>query len=225
MLKRDIVVFDLETGGRNPFTCQPTQIAAVALDGRNLKPKGEFCSGIWAETDDDKAIEAGLAPIEEGALKVTGQTREEIAKFPTPESVWRKFVSFVNRFNYKKTSWFAPIGAGWNTLGYDMPIINRMAEKYGQWDDKRNQQTLFHQIFHVDMMQNMYMWMEADQDVKSLSLDTMRERFGIPKEGAHDALKDVKDTADILAKFLKTHRAVYRNLELDQCLAGKSMFE
>ena len=28
---RDIIVFDFETGGANPHTCQPTQIAAVAI--------------------------------------------------------------------------------------------------------------------------------------------------------------------------------------------------
>ena len=39
-MNRDIIVFDFETGGRNPLTCQPTQVAALALDGRNFKLKG-----------------------------------------------------------------------------------------------------------------------------------------------------------------------------------------
>ena len=39
-MNRDIIVFDFETGGRNPMRCQPTQIAAIALDGRNFKLKG-----------------------------------------------------------------------------------------------------------------------------------------------------------------------------------------
>jgi len=77
-MNRDLVVFDFETGGRDPNTCQPTQIAAIALDGRNLKLKGTFNSEIRAEVDDEKAIAAGLGPIEEGALKVTGKTREQI---------------------------------------------------------------------------------------------------------------------------------------------------
>ena len=97
-MKRDIIVFDFETGGRDPNTCQPTQIAAAAIDGRNLKAKGFFNSEIWAETDDDKAIAAGLGPIEEGALKVTGKTREQIAKAPKPQTVWTKFAEFVNKY-------------------------------------------------------------------------------------------------------------------------------
>ena len=86
-MNRDIIVFDFETGGRNPLTCQPTQVAALALDGRNFKLKGTFNSEIWAETDDEKAVAAGLGPIEDGALKVTGKTRESIAKAPKPKAV------------------------------------------------------------------------------------------------------------------------------------------
>ena len=34
MATRDIIVFDFETGSRNPRKTQPTQLAALALDGR-----------------------------------------------------------------------------------------------------------------------------------------------------------------------------------------------
>ena len=44
MSNRDFIVFDFETGSRNPLTTQPTQIAAIALDGRNLSMKGSFNS-------------------------------------------------------------------------------------------------------------------------------------------------------------------------------------
>ena len=42
MANRDFIVFDFETGSRNPHKTQPTQIAALALDGRNLAMKGTF---------------------------------------------------------------------------------------------------------------------------------------------------------------------------------------
>lgn len=42
MAIRDYIVFDFETGSRNPRKTQPTQIAALALDGRNFKLKGTF---------------------------------------------------------------------------------------------------------------------------------------------------------------------------------------
>ena len=63
--------------------CQPTQIAAMALDGRNFRVKGTFESMMRPIIDDDKAIAAGVGPIEEGALKVTGQTREQLAQAPS----------------------------------------------------------------------------------------------------------------------------------------------
>ena len=69
MANRDYIVFDFETGSRNPHKTQPTQIAALALDGRNLSMKGSFNSEIRPILDDDKAIAAGLDPIEDGAFK------------------------------------------------------------------------------------------------------------------------------------------------------------
>jgi DNA polymerase III epsilon subunit-like protein len=39
-------------------------------------------------------------------------------------------------------------------------------------------------------------------------MDNLREYFGIDKDGAHDAIKDVKDTADIMIRFMKLHRNV-----------------
>jgi DNA polymerase III epsilon subunit-like protein len=132
-MKRDIIVFDFETGGRNKLTCQPTQIAAIALDGRNFRPKGEFVSYMRPIIDDDEAIAAGVGPLEEGALKVTGQTRELLAKAPLPKAVWESFCEFVNRYNWKGTQFFAPIPCGYNIMGFDMPIVNRLCKQYNMY--------------------------------------------------------------------------------------------
>lgn len=219
-MNRDIIVFDFETGGRNPVTCQPTQLAALAIDGRSFRLKGEFNSEIWAETDDNKAVEKGLGPIEDGALKVTGKTREGIAKSPKPKVVWEKFCTFVNKYNWKGTSFFAPIPAGYNILGYDMIIVDRLCQEYGPWDKDRQRQKLFHQIYKIDMMDNYWMWTEGDPSIKSRSMDAIRELMDMPTDNAHDALQDVKDTANLMIKFMKTHRAVYRNLKLEKAFAN-----
>ena len=86
---RDIIVFDFETGGANPYTCQPTQIAAVAIHARKLEiqPGGMFNSEIRPIIDDDKAIAAGVGPLEEKALEITRKTRKELAKAPLPKTV------------------------------------------------------------------------------------------------------------------------------------------
>ena len=221
---RDIIMFDFETGGRNPLRCQPTQIAAIALDGRNFKPKGEFNSMMRPIIDDDKAIAAGVDPIEDGALKVTGQTREQLAKAPLPKGVWKKFCTFVNKYNWKGTSYFAPIPAGFNILGYDMKIVDRLCKEYGPYDDKRQGQKLFHQIYKIDVMDDVWLWTEGDPNVKSISMDSLRERMGLSSDNAHDALQDVRDTANIFIKLQKSRRAVYRNMKFEKAFADGNLY-
>ena len=136
---RDIIVFDFETGGVNPHTCQPTQIAAVAIHARKLElqPGGVFNSEMRPIIDDDKAIKAGVAPLEDKALEITRKTREGLAKAPLPKGVWKKFSQFCDKYNFKKTSYYAPIAAGYNINGYDMPIVERLCQQYGPIDEKR----------------------------------------------------------------------------------------
>jgi len=217
--KTDIIVFDFETGSRNPYRTQPTQLAALALDGRNLKLKGTFNSEIRPILDDQKAIELRLDPLEDEALKITRKTREGLAKAPLLKTVWKKFIAFVEQHNWQGSAFFAPIPAGFNIINFDMVIIDRLCREYGPLDEKRGTQKLFHQIYKIDVMDNLFMWTEGDPNVKSISMDSMRERMGLSKENAHDALQDVKDTANILIKFMKTHRTVYRNLKIEKAFA------
>lgn len=224
MSSRDIICFDFECGSRNPHKTQPTQLAALAIDGRNFKLKGTFNSEIRPILDDEKAIEAGLDPLQEEALKITRKTREGLAKAPTPKTVWKKFVTFVEQYNWQGTSFFAPIPAGFNIISFDMVIINRLCKEFGPYDEKRETQKLFHQIYKIDLMDNIFMWTEGDPSIKSISMDSLRDRMGISKDNAHDALQDVKDTANIMIKFMKTHRAVYRNLKLDKAFADGEFY-
>tara|TARA_Y100001963_G_C6762129_1_gene440069 strand:- start:89 stop:766 length:678 start_codon:yes stop_codon:yes gene_type:complete len=224
MAIRDYIVFDFETGSRNPRKTQPTQIAALALDGRNFKLKGTFNSEIRPVMDDEKAIEMGFDPLEDEALRITGKNREDLAKAPLPKTVWKKFCDFVDQYNWKGTQFFAPIPAGFNIIGFDMIIVDRLCKAYGPYDKERQQQKLFNKIYKVDMMDNMFMWTEGDPSIKSISMDSLRDRMGLSKENAHDALQDVKDTANIMIKFMKTHRAVYRNLTIDKAFADGELY-
>jgi DNA polymerase III epsilon subunit-like protein len=223
-MNRDIIVFDFETGGRNPHKCQPTQIAAVALDGRNFKLKGTFNSLMRPIIDDEAAIAAGVGPLEEEALKITRQTREVLAKAPLPKAVWKKFTNFVNKYNWKGTPFFAPIPCGFNINGFDMHIVNRLCKQYGPWDEVRLQQKLFHQIYKIDVMDDVWLWTESDPEVKSISMDALRKRMGLSTENAHDALQDVKDTANIFIKLQKSRRAVYRNMKFDNAFVDGDLF-
>ena len=224
MASRDIIVFDFETGSRNPKTTQPTQLAALALDGRNFKLKGTFNSEIKPILNDEKAVEAGLDPIEDEALRITGKTRTQLHKAPTLKSGWHKFVKFVDQYNWKGTQWFAPIPAGFNIIGFDLIILDRLCREFGPYDKDRQQQKLFNKIHKIDVMDNVFLWTEGDPSVKSISMDSLRDRMGLSKENAHDALQDVKDTANIMIKFMKTHRAVYRTLEIEKAFADGDLY-
>jgi DNA polymerase III epsilon subunit-like protein len=57
-------------------------------------------------------------------------------------------------------------------------------------------------------MNLVFYWFEHNNDLKSYSMDNLRDYLGISKEGAHDALKDVKDCAEVLIRFMKLHRSL-----------------
>jgi DNA polymerase III epsilon subunit-like protein len=224
MANRDYIIFDFETGSRNPHKTQPTQIAAIALDGRDLSVKGTFNSEIKPLLNDEEAIAAGLDPIEDGALKVTGKTREKLEEAPALKSVWSKFTKFVDQYNWKGEPFFNPIPVGYNIIGFDLIIVNRLCQEFGPWDKTKDQPKLFSKVYKVDLMDNVFMWTEADPSVKSISMDSLREKMGLSLENAHDALQDVKDTANIFIKLLKTHRAVYQNIEFDKAFANGNLY-
>jgi DNA polymerase III epsilon subunit-like protein len=224
MANRDYIVFDFETGSRNPHKTQPTQIAALALDGRNFAVKGQFNSEIRPIFDDEEAIAAGYDPIEDEALKLTGKTREKLAEAPHVKAVWSKFTKFVSQYNWKGDAFFNPIPVGFNILGFDMIIINRLCREFGPWDKEREQQKIFSKVYKIDIMDNIFAWTESDPSVRSISMDAMRERMGLSTENAHDALQDVKDEANIFIKLMKTHRSVYQNITFDKAFANGGLY-
>ena len=226
---RDIIVFDFETGGADPYTCQPTQLAAVAIHARKLElqPGGVFNSEIRPIINDEEAIKAGVAPLEEEALKITRKTREGLAKAPLPKIVWEKFAQFCDKYNFKKTTYHAPIAAGFNINSYDMPIVERMCKLYGPTDPKRGRQGIFNPIFTIDVMQHIFCWFENNQDVKGYGMDYLRDYFGMngdSKENAHDALQDVKDTANILIKFLKLQRSLLKKIKFEKSFGDGKLY-
>jgi DNA polymerase III epsilon subunit-like protein len=225
------IVFDLETGGRNPLKCQPTQIAAIAIHSKKLtiEPGGIFNSEIQPIFDDEKAIAAGFDPVEEKALEVTRKTREQLLKAPPAKVVWPKFAEWAKKFNYKNSSYTAPIPCGYNINGFDMPIVQRMCELYGPLN-KDKKQDIFNNIFKIDMMDIVFMWTENNPDIKSRSLTSMVEYLGLSENNsesisnAHDALQDVKNTANILIKFLNFHRKLAAKTKFEKAFAGQELY-
>ena len=85
------LMYDTETGSRNPNTTQAIQLACIAIEPRSLEiiPNSEFESLIKPEFDEIKCKELGIDPLEDQALAVNGKTREELAKAPQLKVVWK----------------------------------------------------------------------------------------------------------------------------------------
>lgn len=209
-----ICVFDFETDGSDPRGCSPVQIAAVIVDPIKLEivPNSEFNIFFKPEVlekNDNYVYETDILDFH---AKVRGSTKEQILsewkEYPIQDQSWKLFTNYLmmhHTRSSKKSQFSAPIAAGYNINRFDLPIIDRLSRKYGNVN-KEDRSDIFYPRDVLDIMNLVFYWFENNNDVKNLSLDALRDYLGISKLGAHDALKDVKDCAEILIRFLKLHR-------------------
>lgn len=215
MLTKKICVFDFETDGSDPENCSPVQLAAVIIDPVKLEivPDSEFnvnCKPEVMEQNIDYKYETDIIDFH---ARVKGCSQEDIYKewqqYNSQELAWNSFVSYLEKYhcgNRKKKSMFsAPIAAGYNINRFDLKIINRLSKKYKTVDPKEGTSSLFYPRDVLDIMNLVFYWFESF-DLKSYSLDNVRDYLGMSKDGAHDALKDVKDCAELLIRFMRLHR-------------------
>lgn len=197
-----IIVYDFETCSAKPQTTEITQIAAQVIHPETLELGPTFNSEC-------SVLDVSL--IEEGALEVTGKTREGIASAPHPKVVWGEFVAFVQKYNRSatKSAYKAPISAGWNIDGFDSKITERYCQQYGPIDKKKNCQALFSSVYSIDLMKIFWLFAENTNDIENMKLTTILEFLGLSSEGAHDALVDVRNTAKVLSRTMKLFRNWY----------------
>ena len=199
----DYIVFDFETGSADPHTTVPLSLAAMAFNARNLEPiAGATFDSLMRPNEDE------WDKLQEAALKINGITREELREAPERKAVWESFVGFVNRFRKGKTHTLAPIPAGQFIKGFDLVIIDRLCQAYGP-TDKEGRQNLFNRRNQVDLVDLTFAWYENSNVLPNFKLDTLREHFGMSKEGAHTALVDVQQSGELIMRFLKLHRTMY----------------
>lgn len=212
-----ICVFDLETDGANPDVCSPVQIAALIIDpfrlevikdsefNINLKPELLEKNESYAYEDSD---------VLDFHAKVRGSSKTDILDqwkgYQKQEHGWKMFVSYLEMYHMrsdKKSCFTAPIAAGYNINRFDLRIIDRLSNKFNNLN-KEGRSSLFYPRDVIDLMNMVFYWFEGSNELKNYTLDNLRDYLGLSKEGSHDALKDVRDTADILIRFMKLHRNV-----------------
>lgn len=213
-----ICVFDLETDGVNPDKCSPVQIAAIMLDPIKLEiiPNSEFNIMIkpelLEESEDYKYEDSDVLDFH---AKVRSCSKEDILKswksYQDQKNGWEMFVSYLEMYHTKshskKSCFSAPIASGFNINRFDLRIIDRLSKKYNNVN-KEGRTSLFYPRDVIDIMNVLFYWFEHNNELKNYTLDNFRDYLGINKAGAHDALKDVKDTAQILMRFMKLHRSL-----------------
>lgn len=212
----NICVFDFETGSRNKYKCQPTQIAALMLNPRTLQiiPGSVFNSEIRPILDDDEAIAAGLDPLDDEALNLTHKTREGLSKAPLLKNVWQDFVNYVKSYT-KGNAFNAPVRCGYNICNFDNYIIDRLCQQYDLWDETWQTQKLFNPIHNIDIMH--FIWAITENkrinSQNSIAFDKVREWLGMPTDNTHDALVDIIDTSELAIRFIKLNRHIVETKE------------
>ena len=211
MITNPYIVFDFETGSKYPETTQPIQLAAVLVDPIKLEiiEGSEFESLIQPVFDINECKKLNIAPIEDEALNVNKKTITELEKAPKLEHVWTNFTNHVKTFQKGKNNhWNAPIPVGYNIARFDLVIVDRLCKTYGPFDDKNAKQKIFHPIYYIDVMQSFVQWFSNWNQINSFSLSKLLEVTGVDGDGAHDAMVDVKNTANMFIRFSKLYRSI-----------------
>ena len=216
-----ICVFDFETDGVNPDQCSPVQLAAVMVDPINLEivPNSEFNVHFKPEPIAKDPDYEYTTDVVDFHAKVAGCSKAEIMdkwrSYPSQEHSWKMFTDYLDKYHTrstKKSKFSAPIAAGYNIYRFDLPIIDRLSNKYGNVTKEKKTDIFFPRDV-VDIMNIVFYWFEHNRDLKSYTLDSLRDYFGISKEGAHDALKDIRDSAEIMIRFMRLHRKLASNIK------------
>lgn len=216
-----ICVFDFETDGTNPEICSPVQLAAVIIDPIKLEviPNSEFNINFKPETIQKDPSYEYTTDVVDFHAKVAGCSKADIMEkwrgYPDQDHSWKMFVEYLDKYHSRssrKSQFSAPIAAGYNIYRFDLPIINRLSKKYGN-TNKEGKTDLFYPRDVIDILNLVFYWFEQNKDLKSYTLDSLRDYLGISKEGAHDALKDIRDSAEILIRFMKLHRKLSANIK------------
>ena len=224
-----ICVFDLETDGSNPDVCSPVQIAAVMIDPSKLEiiPDSEFNISIRPEAlDANPEYDYLDSDILDFHAKVRGSSKEEVLaswkQYQKQDHGWNLFVSYLDMYHTrstKKSCFTAPVAAGYNINRFDLRIIDRLSNKFNNLN-KEGRSSLFYPRDVIDLMNLVFYWFEGNNELKNYTLDHLRDYLGLSKEGAHDALKDVKDSAEILIRFLRLHRNLSQKIKFKSSFVG-----
>lgn len=183
-----ILFLDLETTGLYANRHGVHQIGAcIDIDGKVVD---EFCMNVKPFI---------TAVFMEEALRVSGITINEIAKYPDMEEAYTAFMNFKEKY--------APSAAGkifisgYNSGGLEMPFFREWFRHLGKIE-------LFKSMFHSASLDVMVLAaqysVQKNYPLVSYSLRDVAEMFSIPidKKKLHNALYDAKLSREVYYKLI-----------------------
>jgi DNA polymerase III epsilon subunit-like protein len=185
------------------------QVAGKAYNARTLEPYpveagGEFCS-LMKPIYPDR--------LDPGALKVNKKTVEELMAAPDQRLVWNEFVAWVNKWNKRKNKWGAPLAAGKNIRSFDMKFVDVLNRLHCKNKEKT---LLFSERRQVELEDLVFLWFENEPEpAQREDGHVARLLRAVDQEGSHDALVDVRQTGELIMRFLKLHRSLQRRQAAD----------
>lgn len=205
MNQLDYICFDFETGGLSADTHEAVSVAGKAYNARTLEPYppsqgGEFYS-LMRPLDFNR--------LDPKAMAINKISEAELKAAPEQSVVWKQFVAWVGRFNKSKKEFTAPLVCGKNIRNFDLAFVRKLNELHCKGDKT----VLFNRRHQRDLEDYLFDWFENDPNgPPDFKMDTLRDYFGVPKEGAHNALVDVRHTGLLYFRFLKLCRTLRSRL-------------
>jgi DNA polymerase-3 subunit epsilon len=169
---------DLETSGIDSNKCCILQLAALMdIDGKIVD------SLVLRMKPDEGDL------IEDQALIVTGQTREQIDTYPSQREGYNHLIGFLDRFVNKYDRNDKLIFAAYNASFDD----NFLRQFFTRNRNKFFGLYFWWPKFDVATLVALCIAFMGMSEMKDFKLATVCERFGVPIE-AHDALSDIMAT-------------------------------
>jgi len=164
---KTFVVFDLETTGLQTESCEIIQLAALkVVDGE--------------EKEFFKTYVKPTSSIPDEVQKLTGITDDMVARAPRIEEVIPDFFKFTR----------GAVLAGHNILGFDIPILTRIASGFGYLFENEQFDTLINAKQYIP-------------GLRDYRLSTLSAHFSIEHINAHSADSDVLANYGVLKEIAK----------------------
>lgn len=170
------LVLDFETTGLDPTEHEPTQVAALLLDD-SLRELAAFATLIRPQRPET---------VTEEALAIQGRTLEDFIHAMEPPQAFGLLADYVGTLSEP------PVVVGHN-IGFDLDFLRACEDRLGLKVPRR--------MDFIDTVHVARVHLQARELTADARLETLTAYYGLPHE-AHDALGDVRATAQVLSRFL-----------------------